>query len=143
MHFEETIAFEPVSLKRHRHVMGGTRTYDPSSKDKQLFVEAIGNKDAFETPMTHPIVCTLYFYCKRPKSHFGTKRGQPYLRPDAPKYNRCNKDLDNMVKFVLDALNGKLYVDDCQIVEIVCKKLYVVNPLDSGSIYARFTEIVD
>jgi Holliday junction resolvase RusA-like endonuclease len=55
-----------------------------------------------------------------------------------PKYNVNNKDLDNMVKFVLDALNDKLYVDDSLIIEINCSKLYAEN---EGYIYAKFTEI--
>jgi hypothetical protein len=44
-----------------------------------------------------------------------------------------------MVKFVLDALNDKLYVDDCQIIEIQCRKLYSDN--ENGYIYLKFTEI--
>lgn len=43
-----------------------------------------------------------------------------------------------MVKFVLDALNDKLYVYDSLIIEINCSKLYAEN---EGYIYAKFTEI--
>jgi Holliday junction resolvase RusA-like endonuclease len=45
-----------------------------------------------------------------------------------------------MVKFVLDALNDKLYVDDCQIIEITCSKLYSEG---DGYIYVKFTEVND
>jgi Holliday junction resolvase RusA-like endonuclease len=61
------------------------------------------------------------------------------LKPTAPKYNINNKDLDNMVKFVLDALNDKLYKDDSLIYEITCRKLYVDNN-ENGYIYVKFVE---
>ena len=37
-------------------------------------------------------------------------------------------DIDNLLKAVLDALNGKAYHDDNQIVEISAKKLYSNEP---------------
>jgi len=135
MIFESTIYFEPVSLKRHRHRLKGG-TYDPSKKDKDDFIKAIEN---FPTEkMTKPIRCTLHFYCKRPKNHYKTGKNSHVLKDSSPKYNINNKDLDNMVKFVLDALNDKLYTDDSLIIEINCSKLYAEN---EGYIYAKFTEV--
>ena len=135
MIFESTIYFEPVSLKRHRHRLKGG-TYDPSKKDKDDFIKAIEN---FPTEkMTKPIRCTLNFYCKRPKNHYKTGKNSHVLKDSSPKYNINNKDLDNMVKFVLDALNDKLYTDDSLIIEINCSKLYAEN---EGYIYAKFTEV--
>jgi Holliday junction resolvase RusA-like endonuclease len=135
MIFEKTIPFEPVSLKRHRHRLAGG-TYDPSKKEKDNFVSMID--DMPSEKMTNPIKCSLNFYCKRPKSHYKTGKNSHILKDTSPKYNTNNKDLDNMVKFVLDALNGKLYVDDCQIVEINCKKLYSDG---DGYIFCLFEEI--
>lgn len=135
MIYEKTINFEPVSLKRHRHRKHGG-TYDPSKKEKDEFVGLID--DMPNIKMTKPIICVLNFYCKRPKIHYKTGKYSNILKEIAPKYNVNNKDLDNMVKFVLDALNDKLYVDDCQIVEIQCKKLYSEG---DGYIYLKFTEI--
>ena len=37
-------------------------------------------------------------------------------------------DLDNLVKAVLDGLNGVAYEDDAQIVMIAARKFYSVNP---------------
>lgn len=133
--FERIVPFEPVSLKRHRHRrMGGT--YDPSKKDKDDFVNVIGELP--EEKISKPMICTLHFYCKRPKNHFKSGKKSNELRDTAPKYNTNKKDLDNMVKFVLDALNAKLYIDDCQIVELHCKKLYTE---EDGHIYMKFEEI--
>jgi Holliday junction resolvase RusA-like endonuclease len=133
--FEKKIEFEPVSLKRHRHRLKGG-TYDPSKKEKDEFVKVIGGLP--EEKMTNPIKCHLQFYCKRPKNHYKTGKKSNELKDSAPKYNTNSKDLDNMVKFVLDALNDKLYVDDCQIIEITCSKLYSEG---DGYIYVKFEEI--
>ena len=135
MIFERTIQFEPVSLKRHRHRLKGG-TYDPSKKDKDDFIKVIENFP--EEKMTKPIKCILNFYCKRPKNHYKTGKNAHMLKDTSPKYNINNKDLDNMVKFVLDALNDKLYTDDSLIFEINCSKLYSET---DGYIYAKFMEV--
>ena len=135
MIFERTINFEPVSLKRHRHRLKGG-TYDPSKKDKDDFIKVIGELPLEK--MTKPIKCTLHFFCKRPKNHYKTGKNAHILKDTAPTYNTNNKDLDNMVKFVLDALNNKLYTDDCLIIEINCIKTYSNS---DGYIYAKFEEI--
>lgn len=60
-------------------------------------------------------------YFKIPKSYAKGKRL-------ACKYNinRPDKkpDIDNILKVVLDALNGLAYEDDKQVVEVRCRKLY-------------------
>ncbi len=131
------IQFEPVSLKRHRHRLTGG-TYDPSKKEKDEFINMIDDMPLEK--MTKPIKCNLNFYCKRPKSHYKTGKNSHILKDTSPKYNTNNKDLDNMVKFILDALNDKLYLDDCQIVEITCKKMYSEG---NGYIKLLFEEIED
>ena len=137
MIFESNIHFEPVSLKRHRHRLKGG-TYDPSKKEKDDFFKKIEN---FPTEkMTKPIKCILNFYCTRPKNHYKSGKNAHILKDTSPKYNVNNKDLDNMVKFVLDALNDKLYTDDSLIIEINCSKLYAEN---EGYIYAKFMEVDD
>jgi Holliday junction resolvase RusA-like endonuclease len=37
-------------------------------------------------------------------------------------------DLDNVVKAVLDALNGVVYLDDAQVVNLVATKRYATEP---------------
>jgi len=133
--FERKIEFEPVSLKRHRHRLKGG-TYDPSKKEKDEFVKIIGELP--EEKISNPIKCQLQFYCKRPKTHYKTGKKSNELKDSAPKYNTNSKDLDNMVKFILDALNDKLYLDDSQIIEITCSKLYSEG---DGYIYVKFEEI--
>lgn len=80
-------------------------------------------------PANTSLKMTLYFYIKRPDYHF--KKGDRVVQNIKPEY-ACNmfrvagirKDIDNMVKMVMDAGNGVLYHDDCQIVELSSVKLY-------------------
>ena len=135
MLFEKTVIYEPTSLKRHRHTKGG-RTYDPSSKEKSDFLKLL---DLPLNKMEKPINCTLYFYSTRPKNHYRSGKYSNELKPNAPVYNTSKKDIDNMAKFILDALNNKLYLDDAQIVVLHCKKDYS-KVKDKGSIYMKFED---
>ena len=137
--FECVVSFEPTSLKRHRHRMMGSGiigTYDPSQKDKREFVQRIPNLPELDARFSCPLKCDLTFFCKRPKAHFNA--ALTGLKDSAPKFNTNHKDLDNMVKFVLDALNGVLYVDDRQIVDIHCAKVYENTFCEEGHIQLRF-----
>jgi Holliday junction resolvase RusA-like endonuclease len=137
---EMTVQYEPTSLKRHRHRLKGG-TYDPSKKEKDAFLSMVLNtldQDTF-VKMTKPIKCTLHFYSKRPKNHYKSGKKSEELKENAPKYNTNNKDLDNMVKFVLDALNYTLYEDDRQIIEIHCIKSYSLT--NAGHIVMKFEEL--
>ena len=136
MIFETKIIFEPTSLKRHRHTKTG-RTYDPSSKEKENFLKLLNIP---LKKMGKPIKCILFFYSSRPRSHYRTGKFSNELKPTSPEYNMCKKDIDNMAKFVLDALNNKLYIDDAQIIELHCKKLFS-DIKDKGQLYMKFEEI--
>ena len=62
----------------------------------------------------------------RPKYHFKGK--STVLKANSPKkYSpqiMGKGDIDNLAKFVLDSLNGVVYVDDKQIVSLSCRKIY-------------------
>lgn len=64
-------------------------------------------------PTSLPICVDLTFVVRRPKS---TKLAYP------------KPDIDNYVKAVLDACNGKLWQDDSQIVLIYASKLWTPTP---------------
>lgn len=65
------------------------------------------------------------FY-KIPKSFNKEKRGlaeRGFLKPMA------KPDIDNVIKAILDGLNGVAYYDDKQVVEVVARKHYREEPL--------------
>jgi Holliday junction resolvase RusA-like endonuclease len=128
---------EPRPLLRHRLSRGCV--YNPSCMYQKSFWEACTPVLPVE-PLTGPLEAQLTFHFQRPLAHFSIKskfkpenmlpqdrilEGKLHsLRNDAPRAHTTRKDLDNLIKFVLDALNGKAYVDDCQITSIVAKKKY-------------------
>ena len=65
-----------------------------------------------------PLVVIIELYFRRPKIHF--KKGQ--LRTDAPKYVTKTPDVDNCIKFVLDALQPKVIADDKIVTKVVAEK---------------------
>ena len=67
-------------------------------------------------PIQSAIELEATFFLAKPKSV--KNRDYPVVKPD----------LDNLLKAVLDALNGILYEDDKQIVRIVASKAYAESP---------------
>ena len=121
---EFKVDYPPTSLKRHRHTkFGGGHTYDPSSKDKKNFVDKLSMFIPLK-PLEGPIKAELYFYEKRPKSHYRTGKFKHLLKETAPTFNQSRKDIDNFVKFIFDSLNNKIFIDDSQIYELKCGKYF-------------------
>ena len=122
----------PKAQKRHRSTAmkgGGIRNYDPSDRDKMSFIEAIQDKKP-ERPLTGPLAIKLEFFNQRPKAHYGSRMGEPYLKPDAPNlwFTKGRNDWDNLGKLVCDAMNGIFYEDDGQICVAMVVKRYSESP---------------
>ena len=65
-----------------------------------------------------PLMVLIEFYFRRPKAHF--KKGE--LRTDAPKHVLKTPDVDNCIKFVLDALQPKVIADDKIVTKVIAEK---------------------
>lgn len=72
-----------------------------------------------QTPITGLLAMSLLFVMKRPASHTTVARSWPDR-----ECSQINPDLDNMTKLVLDGLNGILYRDDSQVVDLRARKIY-------------------
>jgi len=115
----------PVGKQRARYARRGnfistytpekTRTYETLIKDAAI--EAMGASEPLETPVS------LYLYIRAPipKSYSKKKIAdclngfeKPIKKPDA----------SNVLKSVEDAMNGVVYKDDTQIVNIHVTKVY-------------------
>lgn len=66
-------------------------------------------------PLSGPLRITLMFGMGKPKSN-------------KSDYCVSKPDLDNLSKTFLDAMNGILYHDDSQVVEIVASKFWALQP---------------
>lgn len=116
---------DPKPQKRHRHVSKGkfVTTYDPSKKDKEIFLKAcLGQLP--KKPLEGPLRVWVIFSFKRPASHYGTGRNSGNVKASAPKDHTKVPDLDNLVKFVWDTLNKNAWKDDSQINTATLQKGY-------------------
>jgi Holliday junction resolvase RusA-like endonuclease len=116
---------DPVGKQRARYAKRGNfvQTYTPDktrnyeSSIKEAAIEAMGTSEPLETPVT------LYLYIRAPIPKSLPKKRieaclngleKPIKKPDA----------SNVLKSVEDAMNGVVYKDDSQIVNIHVSKVY-------------------
>ena len=117
----------PKALKRYKFVIKTGHTYDPSKADKRDFLQLAKNS-APKSPLYGPISVQIKFLIKRPKAHFRTGKYSKLLKDNAPIWHITKADLDNMLKMVLDSLNGVFYKDDSQVCEAHILKIYSRKP---------------
>jgi Holliday junction resolvase RusA-like endonuclease len=120
---------DPVGKQRARYAKRGNfvQTYTPDktrnyeSLIKEAAIEAMGSSEPLETPVT------LYLYIRAPIPKSLPKKRieaclngleKPIKKPDA----------SNVLKSVEDAMNGVVYKDDSQIVNIHVSKVYSTVP---------------
>jgi len=150
-----TIRGAPRALARHR--TGRGFTYNPSRPAQDSFracllellprahrptiLDDVGESERppeLLFPRHEYLKMSLVFRLRRPKSHFvGGRPGRGRLRPSAPgRLHRGRADVDNLAKFVMDALNGLVYEDDRQVVH-----LDAIKVLDSEGECLGATEV--
>ena len=111
-----TIDGEPQAQKRWRMSKSG-HAYDPSAKDKRKFADKVRQQLLDMEPCKEEVWLSLCFYLSKPKKYFEKYMGHVY-----------KPDLDNLIKFVLDACNGVLWEDDKIITSIAARKHYLDTP---------------
>ncbi|MEY2500607.1 MAG: hypothetical protein QOI07_941 [Verrucomicrobiota bacterium] len=77
-------------------------------------------------PFTGPIEMELLFKMPRPKSHI--RSDGVALRPGAPSEHITRPDVLKLARSTEDALTGKCYVDDAQIVKETLEKAFSDRP---------------
>lgn len=121
-----TVLGEPKSQPRPR-IGRNKRMYDPACKDKDTFA-VIAQQYAPMIPMEGPIKIKILCYFNRPKSHYRSGKYSEILRDTAPRFVTKLPDIDNLMKFVMDALTGIYWKDDRQIFCGMCIKEYSEQP---------------
>lgn len=120
-----TVDGDPVGKQRARHRFTGkfvqsytpnkTRTYETSIREAAQ--AAMGSSEPLETPVT------LYLYIRAPIPKSTPKsRLQGFLDGSVKPIKK--PDASNVLKSVEDAMNGVVYKDDSQIVNIHIAKVY-------------------
>ncbi len=121
-----TIAPKPKERPRATMIGGHARIFTPKTTEayekeiRKAWIRANG-----ETPEDGPLRVRVYFGLPIPKSETKTNKLKMIARKIFPVKR---PDLDNLVKAVLDGLNGVAYKDDCQIVTMLSKKNYAEAP---------------
>ena len=93
------------------------KTLDFEDQVRKAAQDAMGKTDLLETP----IAVYLYFRLPIPQS-YSKKRSEACLNGSEKHIKR--PDLDNLIKSVLDGMNGVVFKDDSQITSLHCTKVY-------------------
>lgn len=111
---ELTIPAIPVAQPRTRAtpIHGHARTYTPKDHPVQAFKASVrlsAKQHHQGAPLDGPLQVDCMFVFPRPKSMVWKRKPMPRVR------HSKKPDRDNLDKAVLDALNGLLWRDDCQV----------------------------
>ena len=120
---------EPVGKGRPRFVRRGnfTQTYTPlktktyEDEIRMMAKAAIGSSEPLETPVS----VYIYISVGIPASFSKQKRKDALLNIEKPMKK---PDIDNVAKCFLDAMNGIIYLDDKQVVNLHITKVYAETP---------------
>ena len=116
MQIKIKIPGDPQAKMRHRSTKTG-HVYDPNAENEDRAIAHIRHDvSQYHVPFVGACEAELEFVFARPKSHYRTGQNAHKVKPSAPVYCCNPKDVDNLQKFYLDALNAIVYQDDRQIV---------------------------
>jgi hypothetical protein len=131
-----TVHGKPSPLQRTRFRGKGRATitgYNPSAPLQAPFLKAAKAALSFRFTVpvfpNQPLFARVVFWVRRPKIHFvacdrASGRLKPKFQDQMAHLPHKRLDVDNLAKFVLDALNGYLYRDDSQIVQLQATKAH-------------------
>ena len=127
---------EPVGQPRHRiSTRGGfAKMYLPCRHPVHGFKKAIRLAVGKPVKIKGPVEIVVNAWFSRPKS-------KTWIRKPMPAYRHTAKpDADNVLKAVLDALNGVAWIDDAQIVTATVRK-FVCSGVCSSRVEISIKEI--
>lgn len=126
--------------------------YNPSQKEQRKMKEVIqqaiqphidaSNQDVlFKDPVS--IKAVIKFFLPRPECHFRRGRSRSVINfiEKKPRVHIGKPDLDNLLKFVLDAMEGVVYKNDSHITSIKTTKSYDTVGACRGRILINLTEM--
>lgn len=123
---EFIVEVEPEGKARPRFSQKSGAVYTPKKTMKyerriRMAFEAAGGETI---PAGCYVAITVDAYFRIPKSYTKGKRLACQYNINRPAKK---PDIDNVLKAVMDALNGAAYVDDKQVVSVTCRKYYAAD----------------
>lgn len=123
MEIKFTVPGEPVPKARPRVTRQGAYTPRKTLVYEARVAQAWYEQSGFKMPDDTALVATIHAYFPIPQSYRKGKRER--LKGE---YHKKRGDLDNVVKSVLDALNGRAFKDDSAVAIIEAVKRYSEEP---------------
>jgi len=119
------VPLEPKGKGRPRFSRHGkfTKVYtDQATLDYETAIQSCAGKAmGSQKPLETPLSVFLYIRLPIPQS-YSKKRTEACLSGSERPTKK--PDIDNVAKAFLDAMNGTVYLDDTQVVELNIKKVY-------------------
>jgi len=112
------ISCKIVAKARPRLGRGG-RVYTPEKTVEYERMIAAAASKRFKKPFAGPVAVAIEFYFEIAKSHSTKKRLSMICQPHTQR-----PDVDNIVKSILDGLNGVAYTDDSLVFAISANKTW-------------------
>ena len=125
MIYEAFIKAEPVAKQRPRLTRSGHAYTPAKTRDYEALIHREWVDQCGETAIEGAIEVNVTFGMRVPKSFSSVKRSKALSGEIKPA---VRPDIDNLVKAVLDALNGVAFKDDGQITKINALKVYSESP---------------
>lgn len=123
---------KPQGKGRPRHGKGG-RVYTPqATKLAEAAVEGAW-VEAGRPRIEGPVKIHIWLAVARPKGHYLRDGSLSTAGKRAPHPTK-KPDVDNVLKLVMDALNGKAYHDDAQVVHALVWRRWSTNRWESTAI---------
>lgn len=117
---------DPVPQKRprFRRTEKYVQTYDPQSQEKEQYRWQLRSQFR-NKPLTVPLEMDVIFYMPIPKA---TSFVRKKLMIANTMHHMKRPDIDNLMKYILDCMNGIVFQDDAQIWSIRAQKIYAESP---------------
>lgn len=130
-----TVPGDPVGKGRPRAttIGGHARMYTPAKTAAYEELVAVYASAAMKKAplLEHPVRLHLGIYCKVPGSWSKKRKADALAGIERPAKK---PDTSNILKGIEDGMNGIVWVDDCQVVELVCSKHYALEPYVSVTV---------
>jgi len=126
MEIQITIPGKPIAKKRPRFVRRGkfVGAYNSQETEEGRWILEAKSQISHKWE-DGPVIAFMVFLMPIPTS----LRGRDIALIDAGKYYHVKKpDLDNLIKFAKDCLNGIAWRDDSQVIKITSLKQYSRDP---------------
>ena len=130
MQIEFTIPGIPIAKKRPRFARRGkfVTTYNDQQTEEGrwlLSAREAFRREGLNEPLNVPVTLKMVFYMPIPASVSKKQRALMELNQAHTK----KPDIDNLLKFSLDCLNGELFRDDSLVYAIRAVKRYAAIPI--------------